>query len=103
MQSMVCKMVLRAPSRIVPPLCVLDPSGMNTTAGVGVAASNSALCASFKSSTFRANSMTATCKQADLSALAPSPAEAAVPSQSAQHRLKTRQKGRCPGVHRGAC
>ena len=61
MQSMVSKRVRRAPRRMVPPLCVLLPSGMNTTAGQVVAESNSVLLASRMPHTLRAYSMTATC------------------------------------------
>jgi hypothetical protein len=46
---------------MVPPLCVVEPSGMKTTTGVGVAASNSAELASARPSTLRANSITAIC------------------------------------------
>lgn len=61
MQSTVSSTVRRLPSRIVPPLCVVEPSGMKTTVGWGVAASNSAELASFNSSTLRAYSITASC------------------------------------------
>ncbi len=37
MQSTVCSRVRREPRRMVPPMCVRLPSGMNTTAGCGVA------------------------------------------------------------------
>ncbi len=37
MQSAVCSSVRRVPRRMVPPLCVRLPSGMNTTHGSGVA------------------------------------------------------------------
>lgn len=60
-QSTVSRMVRREPSRMVPPLCVVEPSGMNTTTGAGVAASNSAELASARPSTLRANSITAIC------------------------------------------
>ena len=60
-QSVVCRMVLRMPSRMVPPMCVRDPSGMKMMAGSGHASSNSALFASSRPSTLRAYSMTATC------------------------------------------
>ncbi len=61
MQSTVSRMVRRAPRRMVPPLCVVEPSGMKTTTGVGVAASNSVELASARPSTLRANSITAIC------------------------------------------
>jgi hypothetical protein len=52
-------MVGRVPKRMVPPLCVVLPSGMNTTAGLGHAGSNSAELASAIPNTLRENSITA--------------------------------------------
>ena len=46
---------------MVPPMWVVDPSGMKTTTGWGVAGSISVELAPSKPSTFLANSMTATC------------------------------------------
>ena len=61
MQSVVSRTVRRAPRRIVPPLCVVEPSGMNTTTGCDVAGSNSVELAPAKPSLFLANSITAIC------------------------------------------
>lgn len=58
---MVVKKVLRAPSLIVPPMWVVDPSGMNTTTGWGVAGLISVELASLRFRTCLANSITATC------------------------------------------
>mmetsp|Transcript_9181 Transcript_9181/g.29605 ORF Transcript_9181/g.29605 Transcript_9181/m.29605 type:complete len:244 (-) Transcript_9181:691-1422(-) len=46
---------------MVPPMCVLDPSGMKITAGCSVVGSISVECASAWPHTFLANSITATC------------------------------------------
>mmetsp|Transcript_55573 Transcript_55573/g.176451 ORF Transcript_55573/g.176451 Transcript_55573/m.176451 type:complete len:341 (-) Transcript_55573:447-1469(-) len=54
-------MVRRLPRRMVPPMWVVDPSGMNTTAGAGVARSNSVLLAFSRPRTCRAKSITITC------------------------------------------
>ena len=62
--SPTCSTVVREPRRIVPPLWVVEISGMNTTAGLGVAGANSVLFASLRPSTLRANSMTAICEAA---------------------------------------
>lgn len=56
-----CSTVRRAPSLMVPPLCVVEISGMKTTAGCCVAWLNSVLLASARPSTLRANSITAIC------------------------------------------
>ena len=61
LQSSVWKMVRRDPSRIVPPMCVVDPSGMNTTAGSGQLGTISVECACLIPSTLRAYSITAAC------------------------------------------
>lgn len=65
MHSGVVSSVRRAPSRIVPPRCVFDTSGMKTTHGWGVAGSNSVLLASERPSTERAYSTTAICGYTD--------------------------------------
>mmetsp|Transcript_1626 Transcript_1626/g.4201 ORF Transcript_1626/g.4201 Transcript_1626/m.4201 type:complete len:344 (+) Transcript_1626:407-1438(+) len=46
---------------MVPPLCVVEPSGMNTTTGVEVLCSNSVELAPSRPSTLRQNSTTAIC------------------------------------------
>mmetsp|Transcript_3289 Transcript_3289/g.12721 ORF Transcript_3289/g.12721 Transcript_3289/m.12721 type:complete len:282 (+) Transcript_3289:477-1322(+) len=61
MQSCVWKMVLRLPRRIVPPMCVLLPSGIKMTAGFFVSGSISVECASDRPRTFRAYSITIHC------------------------------------------
>mmetsp|Transcript_5559 Transcript_5559/g.11288 ORF Transcript_5559/g.11288 Transcript_5559/m.11288 type:complete len:221 (-) Transcript_5559:864-1526(-) len=53
--------VVRDPSLIVPPICKGLISGINTTTGLVVSASNSALVASARPSTLIACSMTITC------------------------------------------
>ena len=63
MESSWTKRVLRWPSLMVPPMCVLDTSGMNTTTGCSVFSSNSVELASVQPSTLRAYSITATCTQ----------------------------------------
>ena len=54
-------MCWRLPSLLSPTLCVVLPSGMKTTAGLRVLASNSVLFAPSLPSTLRANSITAIC------------------------------------------
>ena len=60
-QSSTWKMVGREPRRIVPPRCVFEISGMKMTAGLAASASNSVEVASLMPSTFRQNSIVATC------------------------------------------
>ena len=62
LHSSVWNMVRREPRRIVPPICVVEPSGMKITAGSGQFGTISVECAFFMSNIFRAYSITAACK-----------------------------------------
>ena len=58
------KNVRREPRRIVPPMCVFEPSGMKITTGCGVSGFISVEFAPFQPRINRAYSITATCMPA---------------------------------------